>query len=170
MKARLTTINDAKGIFNVQKMTWLDVYPNEECGISYDDIAERFSDEKKLIAKIIKNIEKYGRKDCGWVVEIDDKIVGFCAIFVEEGKDTVGAVYVLPEHQGKGIGKILLQKILNFCRDSKELWLEVATYNKNAINFYQKFGFHIVPKTEGQHKIIEGKFVPTIKMKKEQSK
>jgi ribosomal protein S18 acetylase RimI-like enzyme len=74
----------------------------------------------------------------------------------------------LPEYQGKGIGRILLQKILDFLKNSKEIWLEVAIYNENAINFYQKSGFHIVPGTESKREIIEGKFIPTIEMKLEQ--
>ncbi len=65
-------------------------------------------------------------------------------------------------------GKILLQKILDFLTDSEEIWLKIAIYNEKAINFYQKFGFHIVPGTEGKHKIIERKFIPTVQMKRNQ--
>lgn len=168
MKARLTTINDAEGVFTVQKITWLDVYPNEKYGVKRQDIAKRFTDEEKFIAKTRKKIEGYGKDMCGWVVELDGKIIGFSATYKEQGKDIVGAVYVLPEYQGQGIGKILLQKILDFLKNSKEIWLEVAIYNENAINFYQKFGFYLVPGTEGTHQIIEGKFIPTIQMKKDQ--
>jgi len=167
MKARLTTVNDAEGVFNVQKMTWIDSYPNEKYGVKREDIVERFADEKKFIAKTRKKVEGYGKDICGWVVELDGKIVGFSATYKDKGKNLVGAIYVLPEHQGKGIGKILLQKVLDFLKDSKEIWLEVASYNKNAINFYEKSGFHIVPGTEGEHEIIEGKFIPTIEMKRE---
>lgn len=168
MKARLTKVSDAKGVFYVQKMTWLDVYPNKKYGVKHEDITKRFTDEEKFIAKTRKKIESYGKDMCGWVVELEGKIVGFSATYKRKGKDLVGAVYVLPEYQGQGIGKILLQKILDFLKDSKEIWLEVATYNENAIFFYQKFGFHIVPGAEGKHEIIEGKFIPTIQMKKDQ--
>lgn len=166
MKARLTKVNDAEGVFNVQKMTWLDVYPNEKYGVKRQDIAKRFIDEEKFIAKIRKKIECNGKNTCGWVVELDSKIVGFSTSYKEKEKDLVGAVYVLPGYQGQGIGKILLQKILDFFKDSKEIWLEVATYNENAINFYHKSGFHIVPNSESKHEIIDGKFIPTIQMKK----
>lgn len=168
MKARLTTINDAEEVFNVQKMTWIDAYPNEKYDVERKDIVERFSDEKKFIAKTRKQIEGYGKDVCGWVVELSGKIVGFSVVYKDKEKNFVGAIYVLPEYQGKGIGKILLQKALDFFKDSKGIWLEVASYNKNAINFYQKSGFHIVPRTEGEHEIIEGKFIPTVKMKREQ--
>ncbi len=48
MKARLTTVNDAEGVFNVQKMTWIDAYPNKKYGVKRKDIVERFADEKKI--------------------------------------------------------------------------------------------------------------------------
>ncbi len=42
MHVRLTTINDAEGVFFVQKMTWLAVYPNKEYRVEYEDIAKNF--------------------------------------------------------------------------------------------------------------------------------
>lgn len=169
MKARLTTINDAEGVFYVQKMTWLDVYPNKKFSVKREDIVERFADEQKLITRAKKNIVNYGNGSCGWVVELDGQVVGFSTAYKnKEGKSFAGAVYVLPKYQGQGIGKVLLQKVINFFKDSKEIWLEVATYNQNAINFYQKSGFHIVSGSENKHEIIEGKFIPTVKMKLEQ--
>ncbi len=168
MKARLTKPKDAEGVVNVQKLTWLDVYPNEKYGIKYEDIAQKFEYEEKLIEKTKNKIKAYGKDSCGWVVELDGKIVGFSATYRENEKDRVGAIYVLPEHQGKGIGKILLQKALDFLKNSKEIWIEVAEYNENAIKFYEKSGFHIVPGKKGKQEIIEGKFIPTIEMKFEQ--
>jgi hypothetical protein len=75
MKARLTTIKDAEGVCYVQKMTWLDVYPNEKYGVRHEDILERFADEEKFIAKTKKKIESYGQDMCGWIVELEGKIV-----------------------------------------------------------------------------------------------
>lgn len=168
MKVRLITINDAEEIFNIQKKTWLNLYPNEKYSIKYEDILKKFADKTNIITKIKKKINNYEKNIFGWVVELDDKIIGFATIYREKEKDELGAIYILPEHQGKGIGSILLQKALDLFKDSKEIWLEVAIYNENAIRFYQKFGFHIVSETEGKHKIIEEKFIPTIKMKREQ--
>ena len=47
----------------------------------------------------------------GFVCEIDDTIVGFSIVdFIE---NNVWALFLLPEHEGKGIGKKLHQLILD---------------------------------------------------------
>ncbi len=84
-----------------------------------------------------KKIKTDGKDTCGWVLWNGKvKFVGFSVVYKDEGKDQISAVYVLPEYQCKGIGKILLKKALEFFKDSKEIWLEVAIFNKNAIHFY----------------------------------
>lgn len=54
-------------------------------------------------------------------------------------------IYVLPETQGKGIGKMLIQKAENWAMEnqSQVLSLNVNRYN-NALGFYQKIGFEIM--------------------------
>ncbi len=54
-------------------------------------------------------------------------------------------IYVLPQTQGKGIGKILMDKIEDLAKsnDSQRLSLNVNRSN-NALIFYQKVGFAIV--------------------------
>jgi len=79
MKVRLTMVNDAEGIFNLQKITWINTYPNEKYGVKRKDIVERFADEESIIAKIKKQIEGYGKYTCGWVVELDGEIIGSSA-------------------------------------------------------------------------------------------
>ncbi|MDD2786225.1 MAG: GNAT family N-acetyltransferase [Patescibacteria group bacterium] len=165
MQIRPATIEDAEGIYNVNRITWLDTYPNEEYDIRREDIVKKFSDTESLIDKTRQRIEEYGADSQGWVAESDGKIIGFSIVRKKDGHDTIGAIYVLPEYQGKGIGTMLLQKILEFRKDSKELWLDVASYNTSAINFYKKAGFQIVPKSEGKYETIDGKFLPTISMK-----
>ena len=166
MKIRLTAISDAEGIFNVKKTTWLDIYPNKKYDVKYEDIAEKFTDKIRFITKIKKSIKGYRKNSHGWVAETGGNIVGFSSTLVEYNKHTVGGIYVLPEHQGKDIGGILLQKVLNFCKYSKELWLDVASYNTNAINFYKKYGFRVVSGSEDKYELIKGKYIPTIKMRR----
>ncbi|MFP4514547.1 MAG: GNAT family N-acetyltransferase [Parcubacteria group bacterium] len=168
MKVRLITINDAKGVFDVQKTTWLDVYPNEKHGIKYNDILEKFADEEKIINKLKKKIELYGKDACGWVLELDNKIVGFSTVSKDKEKSQVGATYVLPQYQGQGFGKVLLKEALEFLKNSEEVCLEVASYNKKAINFYKKFDFHVIDSSEEKKEIIKDKYIPTIEMKRRQ--
>jgi GNAT superfamily N-acetyltransferase len=52
-------------------------------------------------------------------------------------------LYILPSFQGKGAGKDLLQLAFRLAREnSKEtFWLAVIDTNKEAIAFYQRWGF-----------------------------
>jgi len=69
-----------------------------------------------------------------WVFEDDGKVVGFIALIGNE----VGAIFVHPSQQRKGVGQSLMDK-------AKELRgeLEVEVFVKNAIGraFYTKYGF-----------------------------
>lgn len=103
IKIRITNINDVKSIFNIQRTTWLDIYPNKKYDVKYKDIAKRFENKEKFFKRIKKGIESYGGDSQGWVAELDGKVVGFSVTFKKNGENTVGAVYVLPECQNKGI-------------------------------------------------------------------
>lgn len=71
--------------------------------------------------------------------------VGFASYefnFDNSNKTKVHKIYVLPEIQGKGMGKILMDFIRNkaFKNYNSGLLLNVNRYNK-ALNFYEKYGF-----------------------------
>ena len=76
----------------------------------------------------------------GFVCEIDDKIVGFSIVdFVE---NNVWALFLLPEFEGKGIGKKIHQLMLNeyFSKTKETIWLSTEA-NSRAEIFYKKQGW-----------------------------
>ncbi len=159
---------DAEAIRNIQATTWIDTYPNKDAGITEGDIRERVGIDnpevnQRRIANWLKGINDPDRNI--FVAKIEGKVVGFVASGVLEGKNRLGALYVLPEAQGKGAGKLLMQKTLELNGD-KDLYLHVASYNQKAIDFYKKFGFkgtgHKV--TDEVAKLRHGKEIPEIEM------
>ena len=89
-----------------------------------DDLVEEF-------------ITKRGK---GFVCEKDDKIVGFSIVdFVE---NNVWALFLLPEFEGKGIGKKLHQLMLDeyFSKTKETIWLSTEA-NSRAETFYKKHGW-----------------------------
>jgi len=137
---------DAEEIFNVQRLTWMDTYPNDEAGITEEDIRKSIEGEHgELIPKKIdrwKNgIEATGEKRAIFVVRDKGKIVGFVAPGIMDEQRRIGAIYVLPETQGKGVGSKLLQRAVDWHGRSEDIFLHVASYNQNAINFYKTNGF-----------------------------
>jgi putative acetyltransferase len=69
-----------------------------------------------------------------WVYEADGRVVGFIALIGNE----VGAIFVHPSHQRKGVGRVLMDKARELRGE-----LEVQVFVKNAIGraFYAKYGF-----------------------------
>lgn len=94
----------------------------------------------------INSLEK--QFDAGHVfllVEEDGQYLGFAAYEVnckEKGKAKLHKIYVMPNTQGKGIGKYLLNEVELRTKEAENnfLFLNVNKYN-NAISFYEKQGF-----------------------------
>jgi len=53
------------------------------------------------------------------------------------------SVTVLKEYWGKGIGSMIIEKLVEFSKESsyKNLYLDVRADNERAISLYRKFGF-----------------------------
>ena len=80
------------------------------------------------------------KRGTGFVCEIDDTIVGFSIVdFIE---NNVWALFLLPEYEGKGIGKKLHELILDeyFSNTQKTIWLSTEA-NSRAEKFYEKQGW-----------------------------
>lgn len=137
------TKDDVNGIQEVFYKTWLETYPNKEAGITIEDIEERFKDRyspdkiKKRLARIL-NLSP----DLLFLVAKDDgKVVGVCNLEKFETYNKLSAIYVLPDYQGQGIGKMFWEEVKEFFGEDKDIIVQVVIYNSRAIDFYQKLGF-----------------------------
>ena len=77
------------------------------------------------------------------VADDGEQIAGMAfAAADREGKTVMlHQLYVLPAHQGHGIGGILLDEILDNFPDAERIRLEVEEQNSRAIAFYRVYGF-----------------------------
>ena len=74
----------------------------------------------------------------------DDQSVGFAAWSeIEPGIFKLHKIYILPDQQGKGIGRFMLDHIVKELRanGASALRLNVNRYNYPAIAFYERNGF-----------------------------
>ncbi len=76
----------------------------------------------------------------GWLCEINDCIVGFA--IVDLTKNNIWALFIKPEHEGKGIDKKLQNIMLNwyFNRTKHRIWLATSPGTRAEI-FYRNYGW-----------------------------
>ena len=78
---------------------------------------------------------------------LNGKIIGGAGIFpsdgLPEGTCELVKMYLLPEARGKGLGKLLINKALDFARESgyRQVYLETMPELRQAVSVYEKFGF-----------------------------
>ena len=83
-----------------------------------------------------------------YVVLKDDKLIGGGGIYPTDGlpADTCELVkmYLLPEGRGLGLGRMLIEKCLQFAKEAgyKNVYLETMPELKNALKVYEKLGFN----------------------------
>ncbi|AWM14303.1 GNAT family N-acetyltransferase [Flavobacterium sp. NRK F10] len=77
----------------------------------------------------------------------EGKYVGFVSYEINCSPDRtkIHKIYVLPETQGTGVGKLLFEKVRELALEANQqaIYLNVNKYNK-AKDFYTKLGFKIV--------------------------
>ncbi|WP_153916226.1 GNAT family N-acetyltransferase [Shewanella sp. TC10] len=85
------------------------------------------------------------------VGEIEDQIIatGYVQIRVSKRSLThdthgyLGFMYVAPEHRGKGVNKLLIDKLIEWSKQRlvNDFYLDVYDDNKAAMRAYEKLGF-----------------------------
>ncbi len=159
-------LDDVRGISAVQEETWLATYPNEEHGITREDIlAENFYSAERVGSRreVIGNPNSLAKF---WVAKDGATVVGYCSAERSEECNKIRSLYVLPNFHGQGIGTRLIEQALQYSDKTKPTKLTVAVYNDNAISFYEKFGFkkgNLLP-TNSIDVFPSGKDIPEIEM------
>lgn len=90
----------------------------------------------------------FGKQPVWWafVAEVDERIVGFALYYIRYSTWKGQAMYledilITNEMRGKGVGKLLFDRLIEEARDKKFnriIW-QVLDWNEPAINFYKKY-------------------------------
>lgn len=77
-----------------------------------------------------------------WVAEEGNEVVGYTFSFLRGSLWFLADLFVLPEHQGKGIGGALIRKTLNSWRARKigNFSLITPAFNRASVSLYMRFG------------------------------
>lgn len=96
------------------------------------------SDPRRITREMYEDfLEKCGR---GWVAEYSGRIVGFC--YADKINGSIWALFVCPGHEGKGLGKALLEQASDwlFAIGHDHIQLSTAA-NTRADRFYAAQGW-----------------------------
>lgn len=162
-------VKDIKGIQEVFYKTWLETYPNKKAGITVEDVEAKYKDRfsEAALEKRKNDILNQSDNKLLLLAKENDTIIGVCKLKKEETFNELEAIYVLPEYQGQGIGKMLWERASEFFDNNKDIIVQVATYNNQAINFYKKLGFVDTGKKfakENHRMPVSGKIIPETEM------
>jgi [ribosomal protein S18]-alanine N-acetyltransferase len=77
------------------------------------------------------------------VLEVSDKVIGYCGVWVVVDEAHVTNIAVLPEYRGRKLGEALLRKAVEVSKDmgAVSMTLEVRVSNTPARSLYRKLGF-----------------------------
>lgn len=93
-------------------------------------------------------LEQFKVKPLFFLAYEDDVCLGFTSCennYLNNKVTRIHKIYILPETQGKGVGKLLIEKVIAIAKEnqSEVISLNVNKFNK-AVSFYKKIGFEIV--------------------------
>lgn len=149
---------DIKEVQQVAKTSWNNTYE----GIIPSSIQESFLNSAYSDEMMKRRLDVSSL----YIAEADGKIVGFANFskVKEEAEVELGAIYLLPEHQGKGMGTALLNAGINNAQNASKVLVNVEKENETGVNFYQAKGFNKLTEFEDD---LEGHITIMIRLVKD---
>jgi ribosomal protein S18 acetylase RimI-like enzyme len=119
-------------------------YHLERCALSFNPPLFTYVDITEYSSKIVKNAETFE-------IWNENILIGLLAMYLNdpEFKDAfITNISVDNDFQGLGLSKIMLDNAINKAKKTgfKNVFLDVQSENKRALNLYNSRGFFIVEK------------------------
>lgn len=128
--------------FIIRKAVMDDVRPIHSL-LNY--FAERRELLPRSLSEVYENLQQF------FVVADGEKVVGCCALYVTwNGLAEVKALAILPEYQGHGYGKKLLQTVI---QEAKKIGVRMLFTLTIRAGLFEKFGFRQAKKSALPHKV-----------------
>ena len=134
--------SDTATIRDIAYRTWPDTYGNIVPAAQLEYMLELFYSDEALTAQMEEKRHQF------ILVKESDVVLGFASYehnYLGQNTTRLHKIYLLPESQGKGAGKLLIDAVVKVATDNQS---DVVSLNVNrfntAVTFYQKMGFEIV--------------------------
>ncbi len=155
------TSKDIPLIQDIAHKTWPDTYGSILSKAQLDYMLNLMYSDESLLKQMNGNAQFF-------LAYENEIYLGFasCESNYQNKKCTrLHKLYILPELQGKGVGKLLIEKVLTLAKENHSgvVSLNVNKFNK-AYTFYKKMGFEII--AEEDLEIGNGYVMEDYKMEK----
>jgi len=151
------TIKDLNVLVNISRDTFVHAFETQNDPEDFWDYINEAFNENAMIEQLLNSNSEF------YFVYLKNVLVGYFKLNKNEAQTEQFAkrsmelerIYVLKDFQNQGIGKLMLLKVIDIAKHCKAsfLWLGVWQENKNAVRFYETFGF----KKFGAHPYFIGK-------------
>jgi len=136
------TTEDIKVIQEITYKTWPITYGKILSKTQLDYMLDLFYSDEALNDQFEKKEQLF------YLISEDEATLGFIGIehnYKDQDVTKIHKIYLLPETQGKGIGKKVIENIEKLALEnhSATLSLNVNRFN-TALSFYKKIGFEII--------------------------
>jgi ribosomal protein S18 acetylase RimI-like enzyme len=143
MNVRAATVNDLPAIRDLLVETWHATYDPIYGAKRVTEITNDWHSLPSLKARLAREGAEF------LVAEVDSQLAGMAfAAPGDAGQIVLFQLYVLPSHQGSGVGSRLLEDVENRFADAKSIRLEVEEANLQARRFYERKGFAQTDRSE----------------------
>lgn len=151
---RTGTPQDIAAVQEIAHISWNDTYQD----IIPVNIQQSFLDKSYSVPMMEMRL----KKTILLLAEHDGEPVGFANFtkLDDDGDAELIALYLKPEHQRNGYGKMLLNSGLTYLLDGSNLFVYVECENKKGRSFYEANGFEFVEEFE---ELFEGHPMQTVK-------
>jgi ribosomal protein S18 acetylase RimI-like enzyme len=126
------------------KASWKPTYKDILSEAQMDYMLDRFYSPDALVNQIVEKQHRF-------IIAIDNNLHAGFASYSKENNSVyhLQKIYIKPTQQGKGIGKALLDFVIDDIKSkgAQYIQLNVNRYNK-AVDFYKRLGFEIIEEVD----------------------
>ena len=137
---KLKKVDDLDILSHLAENIWKEYFPSVISEAQIEYMISKFQSKNAIKNQIDNENYEY------FFIVFDDQIVGYSGIKKENNSLFLSKLYIKKEFRGKGIGSLVLSKLIDCARHSNLLKIKL-TVNKNnsqAIKAYLKNDFTIV--------------------------